>query len=447
MLMRYTATNSRLQRRSGILGLKSAGGSAIEIVQCTDRMLHDFCTIGLNRPISSRERRLGQECQEGQVDAGLLSHLKSHIDFFNADAERAEQLAGSHCRRPLLAAARPVLPALRVVNWDAAHGSRRMTKRPWTADAILLEIVTTVVANRNSIVGLIQNSVEFVKWFQDAKNSMSNVIGKKVKNLSLAKHRCDSTSRPISRAVLNLHGLIKTADQIARLRRTGSREVDTAKEFLRFIDVERAIQLGMLADAGIEALHLTRLCDKENLATEDVGFWVSSTLSRIQMLFVDGDVVTTVGHTKWIIDVLKSSPLVFFVDGAPRQLGGAQSVTVEIVKRCLGRMSSWVRMATTVLESEFPNFRVLSAMSIFSVTPGNERGQGAEDVTFDASSERLCRSGQLILDNLDLSRSVEGLTVLTIWTCAHMWLVPGLWGSPKIGSGSSSPTSTRLPRR
>ena len=281
-----------------------------------------------------------------------------------------------------------------------------MTKRPWTADDFLLEVVKTVITNRNSIVGLIQNSVEFVKWFQDAKNSMSNVIGKKVKNLSLAKHRFDSTSRPISRAVLNLHGLIKTADHIARIRRAGSREVDTAKDFLRFIDVERAIQLGMLADAGMEALHLTRLCDKEDWATEDAGFWVSSTLSMIQMLFVDGDVVTTVGHTKWIIDVLKSSPLTFFVDGAPRQLGGAQSANVEIVKRCLGRMSSWVRMATTVLESEFPNFRVLSAMSIFSVTPGNERGQGAEDVAFDASCERLSRPGKLILDaldNLDLS--------------------------------------------
>ena len=116
MLMRYTATNSRLQRRSGVLGLKSAGGSVIEIVQCTDSMLHDFCAIGLNRPNSSLERRLQLGSQDCQVDTGLLSHLKSHIDFFNADAERAEQLAGSHCRRPLLAAARPVLPALRVVN-------------------------------------------------------------------------------------------------------------------------------------------------------------------------------------------------------------------------------------------------------------------------------------------------------------------------------------------
>jgi hypothetical protein len=74
-----------------------------------------------------------------------------------------------------------------------------------------------------------------------------------VNNFSLARHRYDSTVKPVSRAALNLVALVRTADQIVQLRKGGSKEVSAAKEFLNWITTERAILLAMLADAGQEA--------------------------------------------------------------------------------------------------------------------------------------------------------------------------------------------------
>jgi hypothetical protein len=50
---------------------------------------------------------------------------------------------------------------LKVVNWDLAHGSRRITSRAWNTDPFLKETLGKFVLQKGSIVQLIQNSSEF----------------------------------------------------------------------------------------------------------------------------------------------------------------------------------------------------------------------------------------------------------------------------------------------
>jgi hypothetical protein len=50
---------------------------------------------------------------------------------------------------------------LKVVNWDFAHGSRRITSRAWNTDPFLKETLRKFVLEKKSIVQLIQNSSEF----------------------------------------------------------------------------------------------------------------------------------------------------------------------------------------------------------------------------------------------------------------------------------------------
>ena len=38
--------------------------------------------------------------------------------------------------------------SLRIVNWDVAHATRRLTQHPWKADAFIKDVVGRFVTNR-----------------------------------------------------------------------------------------------------------------------------------------------------------------------------------------------------------------------------------------------------------------------------------------------------------
>lgn len=352
-------------------------------------MIRIFCSKGHGRPLSELEQSRGPGGPDVLLDEGLLEHISGHIEFFNADGEAAEQLAGRLSRKRFSALTKPVLPNLLIVNHDLAHGSRRISARPWKADPVLDETIKTIVTQKKSIVSLIQESYEFGDWFAQNKSQLSRQIGIKVRNLSLARHRFDSTSKPISRAATSMYALIKTADQIARLRRPTSQEVVKAKEFLNFISAERVLLVAMLADAGQENIRLTRLCDKETTNSEDLPWQVESLIQRVTMLFVDGEVLE-VGHTKWVLEMLRTVPHNYFIDGVPKTIGGRDCLPRPVIDRCLARMASWVKMAQSVVEAEFPDFRVLAAMGVFSLTEGNLRGSGSRDC-FATQCERVAK--------------------------------------------------------
>lgn len=123
--------------------------------------------------------------------------------MFNSDAESASQRAGLKMRTGLESVMKPQLPNLLIVNWDYAHGSRRITSRGWHADPFLRETFEKFVTERKSIVQLIQNSAEFRTWFVAQKQRLQQRVGKRVQNFSFAGHRFDSTSKPVGRTVIN----------------------------------------------------------------------------------------------------------------------------------------------------------------------------------------------------------------------------------------------------
>jgi hypothetical protein len=142
--------------------------------------------------------------------------------------------------------------------------------------------------------------------------------------------------------------LVRTAEQICRLRQPGKKEYQAAHRFLTWITAERLLTAAMLADAGLESLLSTRLVDRESPATEDTPIQLASFIQRVSMLFVDGKAVN-LGHTKWALDLLKRRPMLIRVPGATagdtvklRMLGYPSGVPNTTVKKCLGRMACWV---------------------------------------------------------------------------------------------------------
>ena len=81
-----------------------------------------------------------------------------------ADAAGDEPGAGRELQR-LSSTTIPTLPNLHLVLRDKAHAARRVTSRPWKADAYNQNVAFEFVWKRHSITNLIQHSHIFKSWF------------------------------------------------------------------------------------------------------------------------------------------------------------------------------------------------------------------------------------------------------------------------------------------
>ena len=371
--VRFTAANNNLERMSGVLGLKTVLGCAADLVKGTLEVLAHFATPGHGRPNPSSRT----VAKKPAKDDAFYKKLLNKTEYFNADCDGAEQLAGKimsqKAKTDLIASE---LPRLRVVSWDVAHGFRRITSRPWKVDPYMKETFAMFITNKKSVVRMVQNSSEFQSWFDRAKTELDTVVGKKVCNFSFKGHRMDSTSRPLARAVLNCFAIVKVASQIAAVRKNLD-EGKAAEEFLQKVDAERNVMLAMMADAGADSLELTRFVDSESCAAEDVMWEVDMFLHKITMLYVDGAVEGNNTYTEWALAMLRH-PVLVFANKEAKMIGMSSGVPRNTIARCLGRMCCWVKLAKAVAETEFPEFRAVVAFRVFSLTSGNERGRGCQ---------------------------------------------------------------------
>ena len=119
-----------------------------------------------------------------------------------------------------------------------------------------------------------------------AKNVQSYVDGpfKNSKGLGAAKHRYESWAKPFAMVVMTLPALIRTAEEIS-LVRAGKPEGKDADRFLKFLNAERVLQLGMLADGADEAYLLIRIFDDEETdpARQSDELWMFR--RRVALLF------------------------------------------------------------------------------------------------------------------------------------------------------------------
>ncbi len=399
LLIRFAATQSGGHMRRGVLGMeKDIPGGGRALVTATNRIISRICTRG-RCPLPHAFLSGGQPPDDNDDDGGkplveddgggeppgrpprhgggkppirdvaLYLHIRRSIEMFTADAASDEMLAAKYLRERGVVADIPpdevVLPALFLVGRDKAHGARRVTQRTWRTDEYLNALVQTLFYRKGSICALIENSHVFKSWFAANKTRMCGTIGANIRSLSLAKHRYDSCQRPLGRSVLFMNALLQTATQIATSRH-GRREAVKAQEFLHFIDDEAILQLGMLADSGDEAIQLIRVMDSEDLDLSEMPSAVQRLIHSITALFVQGECVHC-GYTAYALQYLRR-PHVFFFRDEQVCVGGRDGATyTAMAKRCLQRMSCWVRLAIAVLHAEFPNFEILSAFSLFEL--------------------------------------------------------------------------------
>jgi hypothetical protein len=266
----------------------------------------------------------------------LMTRLTLIIECFTADAASDEQLAGEMLRvAPPVRDDYPILGNIIAVTRDRAHAARRITKRPWSADPYLDDVMKRMVTSKFSITSLIQNSGVFQHWFHQnvQKVSYSVTDSKRVKDLSMAKHRFDSASTPTSRLILLHEAVLLTAQQIADSRKS-SKEGRAATEFLEFVSVEHLLQLAMLSDAADEAICHVRMLDRENVDNATLPDLNQNFLTRIVFLFGPQEGCFRSGYTQFVEARLQRA-VVIFINGVAVTIGGPDCIT-NGVRRCEG---------------------------------------------------------------------------------------------------------------
>ena len=106
------------------------------------------------------------------------------------------------------------------------------------------------------------------------------------------------------------------------------------------------------------------------------------------------------GFTAYIIRELQDPRLVF-VNGRAKTIGGHNSVSHDLIGRCLSRMAGWVRLSIQCMQYEYPHWHICLAFAVFDLgatKKGRPHGFGAEfqaksferlGVAFDGNAEVL----------------------------------------------------------
>ena len=179
-----------------------------------------------------------------------------------------------------------------------------------------------------------------------------------------AKHRFDSLSKPLGRFILLFGGVWATACELL-VTRAGRKPAQPAKAFLNEITVEATVQLAMLADAGHEALVVTRSHDTEAYDAAEISSCLSAFVHKIDLLFLQRGCRET-GFTQHALEMLSHPHVAHVTSTEMKVLGGPDEIT-EIVTRCIQRMCNWVHLAIRPIRAEFPSYELIHMFSIFNL--------------------------------------------------------------------------------
>ena len=81
-----------------------------------------------------------------------------------------------------------------------------------------------------------------------------------------------------------------------------------------------------------------------------------------------GKVASIAGYTSYMLQSLKTAPIVVpDGKGGFKQVGDSSGVPDTILKRCLQRMTCWVKLCVTTLQAEFPSFEAMQRYTVFNL--------------------------------------------------------------------------------
>ena len=240
----------------------------------------------------------------------------------------------------------------------------RILKRPFDADAYLSDLLNETVVRKSSVVQRIWNSLllssRLTRKIRDSEGP-----GGRAANLKAAKHRFESFAAPLGRMLLHLDAFLELMQEVSD-ERAKSQEGQDCWNWLQGLDQEKLCQLGMLADCADEILVATREVDAEDVDTSTMHKGAKSLLGRLDALFNKRQCLG-LGYTQHVIECLKRQHCFIGPEGQLLLIGGS---TLEVsLNNCFRRMRAYCALVADVVATEFPDYELFCAFSLFDLTP------------------------------------------------------------------------------
>lgn len=273
---------------------------------------------------------------------------------------------------------------------DRAHAAQRLLSRPWKADPFLKDIILQLVEKQHSVARLIVNSQQIKELYNDfrSKSKEPVKISKAVKDLAWAPQRYSSEAKVLARLVLTWDSVLGVLTAVPTIRGPRSPEGQACLETLRFLDPEKVLQLGMLADSALELHRVVRSFDADDFDEAELPQELDLYRSILERLFIDGLCLQVPGMTKLMMGYLEK-PRNLLVADVAKTLGGTDPQTN---KQCLIRMSAYVAVAKSVMEGEFPSFELMSSLRAFSVSDEIKSTQRRQSGEIQNCLEKLAQA-------------------------------------------------------
>ena len=370
LLGRTIMATPDLQRRSFIFGLsKGYGSTSDDITKATVNQFELFSTK--NRFLLPRDRKTPIEVKPSP---NLEAHTRGILKHVAVDSASDELLSCA-----IMRGMTDVFRDIETIARDKPHGNRRILSRPWKADEYQENLHVKLFESKHSITQRIEHSHIFKDIFEQECGKQEQKLKTAVRNLRAAKHRFESYSKPRGRFTLWRDAFISTAEHIA-VTRTGTVESKDAKDFLDYLDEEVVIQTAMNADAGDETMALLRFSEPEDYDKSIAPDQVSRFLEAAIALFEHGKVTSITGYTQFALEQLKTPRIIITNSASVKEIGGNKVLVSTTIRKCLQRMCCWVKLAICVVETEWPDWEVLSAFGCLKLAKDERGGDPVIDI-------------------------------------------------------------------
>ena len=362
--------------------------------------------------------------EPGQVaeveDQTLYNHVLSITEALIVDAASNEVVSGLDCTVRLDGVDRQqVFSSCRFVLRDGTHCCRRVLSRPWGADPVIEKLIGMLVTWKGSLGQLIHHSEALRNMYQECTASAEAAVTSKFGNLRCAKHRFETHLTPLSRVVLGLDAFFMFAVRLAETRK-GTDQGRSAETFLETITPGMLIVLGMLADAGTEAMALLRLMDQNIPDISSFCGEIELFLDRITYLFHQGGCQNINGHLRVVLAWL-CEPHFFVYRNQTKTIGRkcAEGDWHGELRAAEVHLRAWTVLARQTIEAEFPDFSLLAAFSVFSLKGGGPTQEVKKKLERLAAAWQLDTFESEFREHRPIAEKMlaedQGATVISAW--------------------------------
>lgn len=244
----------------------------------------------------------------------------------------------------------------------------RILKRPFAADSYLNDLLNETIVRKHSVVQRIWRSPVLSTRLRNRIKASGAKAGGSAANLNAAKHRFESFSAPLGRMLLHLEEFLDEVQETCE-DRGNSKEGDDCWNWLDGLDDEKLYQLGMLADCADEILMATRAVDTENVDTSTMHTAARNLLNRLDALFNKRQCLEIPGYTQHVMQILKRTRIIHGPSQMVKTIGGNDANAA--LASCFHRMAAYTALVADVVQTEFPDYELFCAFSVFDLSGGN----------------------------------------------------------------------------